>query len=198
MHLLKQLTFALVATTLFAVASAKETKEAKKGDKKMVVLETSLGTIKINLFADKAPKSVENFLKYVDEGYYNGTIFHRVIDGFMIQGGGFTPDMNQKTTHAPITNEAANGLKNTRGTLAMARTNVVDSATSQFFINVKDNAFLDHRDKTPNGFGYAVFAEVVEGMDVVDKIKAVATTNKAGHSDVPATPVVIKSASRAK
>lgn len=198
MRLLKQITFALVATTTFAVASAKETKEVKKGDTKMVVLETSLGTIKINLFADKAPKSVENFLKYVDEGYYNGTIFHRVIDGFMIQGGGFTADMSQKSTHAPITNEAANGLKNKRGTLAMARTNVVDSATSQFFINVNDNAFLDHRDKTPNGFGYAVFAEVAEGMDVVDKIKAVATTNKSGHSDVPATPVVIKSASRAK
>src|SRR3972149_3391924 len=135
----------------------------------MVVMKTSMGTIKIELDEAKAPVTVKNFLAYVDEGFYDGTIFHRVIDGFMVQGGGFTADMTQKPTKPAIKNEAGNGLKNLRGTIVMARTSVVDSATAQFFINVVDNAFLDHRDETPGGFGYAVFGRVVEGMDVVDK-----------------------------
>jgi cyclophilin family peptidyl-prolyl cis-trans isomerase len=162
----------------------------------VVIMETSQGTIKIELDAAKAPKSTENFLRYTDEGYYDGTIFHRVIPDFMIQGGGFTPDMKQKKTHEPVVNEAGNGLVNARGTLAMARTSVIDSATSQFFINVKDNGFLNHRDRTPNGFGYAVFAKVIEGMDVVDKIKGVATSSHGPHDDVPEEPVVIKSVKR--
>ncbi len=162
----------------------------------VVVMETSLGTIKVELDAVKAPKSTANFLRYVDEGFYDGTIFHRVIADFMIQGGGFAPDMKQKQAHEPIANEAANGLANVRGTLAMARTSVVDSATSQFFINVKDNAFLNHTGKSAGAFGYAVFAKVIEGMDVVDKIKSVATRSAGGHDDVPVQPVVIKSAKR--
>ena len=159
----------------------------------VVVMETSLGTIKVELDAVKATKSTANFLRYVDEGFYDGTIFHRVIADFMIQGGGFAPDMKQKQAHEPIANEAANGLANVRGTLAMARTSVVDSATSQFFINVKDNAFLNHTGKSAGAFGYAVFAKVIEGMDVVDKIKSVATRSAGGHDDVPVQPVVIKS-----
>lgn len=171
----------------------------KEGAKKMnqnpiVVMETSMGSIEIELYADKAPETVKNFLQYVDDGFYAGTIFHRVIDGFMIQGGGFTEDMVHKPTRAPIKNEATNGLKNERGTIAMARTMVVDSATSQFFINVKDNPFLNHVDK--NQYGYAVFGKVIAGMDVVDKIKTVPTTTRAGHQDVPVTPVVIKSVKR--
>lgn len=159
----------------------------------IVVMETSLGSVEIELFADKAPISVENFLKYTSSEFYSGTIFHRVIDGFMIQGGGFLESMSQKPTQAQIKNEATNGLKNDRGTLAMARTNVVDSATSQFFINVKDNAFLNNRDTSPSGYGYAVFGKVISGMDVVDKIKGVPTTSKGGMENVPVTPVVIKS-----
>lgn len=162
----------------------------------MVVIKTSLGDIKVKLAADKAPLTVANFLSYVEDGHYNGTIFHRVIDGFMIQGGGFDANMRQKPTTAPIKNEAANGLANKRGTLAMARTMVVDSATSQFFINVKDNAFLDFQAPTPQGFGYCVFGEVVEGMDVVDKIKGVRTGMKAGMSDVPLETVEILSVSK--
>ena len=163
----------------------------------MVVMKTSMGTIKIELDEAKAPVTVKNFLAYVDEGFYDGTIFHRVIDGFMVQGGGFTADMTQKPTKPPIKNEAGNGLKNLRGTIAMARTSVVDSATAQFFINVVDNAFLDHRDDTSQGFGYAVFGRVVEGMDVVDKIKKVATTTHQGMADMPAQPVMIESIRRA-
>ncbi len=162
----------------------------------IVIMETSMGTMEIELYADKAPVSVENFLKYTDEKFYDGTIFHRVIDNFMIQGGGFSGDMQQKQTHDPIKNEADNGLKNERGTLAMARTGVVDSATSQFFINVKDNEFLNYKDKTPRGYGYAVFAKVVSGMDVVDKIKVVKTGKKEMRSDVPLEQVVIKSVKR--
>ena len=158
-----------------------------------VVMETSMGTVKIELFKDKAPISTRNFLTYVKEAYYDGTIFHRVIKGFMVQGGGMDVDMNQKKTKFAIKNEANNGLKNTRGTLAMARTSVVDSATSQFFINVVDNAFLDYKGKTPDLFGYAVFAQVVEGMDVVDAIREVKTGNKGGHQDVPVEPVFINS-----
>jgi peptidyl-prolyl cis-trans isomerase B (cyclophilin B) len=173
------------------------------GEKKMtknanprVVLETSEGKITVELWADKAPLTAKNFLRYVDEKFYDGTIFHRVIDNFMIQGGGMTGDMKPKSTHEPIKNEAAVDLKNDRGTIAMARTQIVDSATSQFFINVKDNDFLNHRDKTPRGFGYAVFGKVVAGMDVVDRIKKVKTTTAGPHRDVPATPVVIKSVRR--
>ena len=162
----------------------------------VVVMETSKGTIKIELDAAKAPKSAANFLQYVDEGFFDGTIFHRVIPDFMIQGGGFTPDMNQKKTRAPVVNEAGNGLKNNRGTLAMARTSVVNSATAQFFINVKDNAFLNHTSESSSGFGYAVFGKVSEGMDVVDKIVGVKTGSSQGMDDVPKEAVVIKSAKR--
>ena len=162
-----------------------------------VIMKTSLGEMTIELYPDKAPISVQNFLDYVDAKFYDGTIFHRVIPTFMIQGGGFTEDMQQKPTKPPIKNEAGNGLKNTTGTLAMARTGVVDSATSQFFINTVDNAFLDHRDETPAGFGYAVFGKVVNGMDVVKKIAAVPTTTKAPHQNVPVTPVIIESVRRA-
>lgn len=163
-----------------------------------VLLETTLGNIKIELNAEKAPVSAKNFLDYVNSGFYNGTIFHRVIKNFMIQGGGFTPELQQKKPNAAIKNEAANGLKNKRGTIAMARTMVVDSATAQFFINHKDNVFLDYRDSSTQGFGYAVFGTVTEGMDVVDKIAAVSTGNQKGFQDVPVTPVVIKSATVVK
>ncbi len=159
-----------------------------------VKLTTSLGDIVIQLNSEKAPVSAENFLTYVKEGFYNGTIFHRVIPGFMAQGGGFDTDFNQKTVHASIKNEADNGLKNNRGTLAMARTSDPDSATAQFFINYKDNSFLDHSSPTPNGWGYAVFAEVVEGMDVVDSMADAPTGNKGGHQDVPKTDIVIENA----
>ena len=155
-----------------------------------VRLATSMGDIVLELAPDKAPKSVDNFLQYVKAGHYDGTIFHRVIGTFMIQGGGFTPDMAQKPTRAPIPLEAGNGLSNTRGTLAMARTQVLNSATAQFFINVVDNPMLDSA-----GGGYAVFGKVVEGMDVVDKIKAVPVGNKGPHQNVPQTDVVIKKAS---
>ena len=158
----------------------------------MVLLSTSLGEIKIELYDKEAPETVSNFLGYVNDGFFDGTIFHRVIAGFMIQGGGFTPDMQQKNTKPPIKNEAANGLKNELGTLAMARTNVVDSATSQFFINVKDNDFLNHQGQA--NFGYCVFGKVVEGLDVVHQIEAVATGRSGMHDDVPVTPVVIQSA----
>ncbi|MFN8626887.1 MAG: peptidylprolyl isomerase [Candidatus Binatia bacterium] len=163
-----------------------------EGKNPMVLISTSMGDIKVELYEDKAPISVKNFLDYVNAKFYDGTIFHRVIPNFMIQGGGFDKDMNKKTTKAPIKNEAGNGLKNTAGTLAMARTNVVDSATSQFFINAKDNDFLNHKDEA-DGFGYAVFGKVVSGMDVVRKIEGVKTTTKAGNKDVPVEPVTIKS-----
>lgn len=158
-----------------------------------VLMETSMGNIKIELFKDKAPISVRNFLSYVADGYYDGLIFHRVIKNFMVQGGGLDENMQPKKTKFAIKNEAANGLSNKRGTLAMARTAVVDSATSQFFINVVDNAFLDYKGKTPDLFGYAVFGQVIEGMDVVDAIKDVKAGSKGGHSDVPLEPVFIKS-----
>lgn len=158
-----------------------------------VLLTTSLGDIEIELEDQKAPISTANFLAYVDKGFYSKTIFHRVIPGFMVQGGGFDTDMRQKNTESPIKNEADNGLHNVRGTLAMARTGVVDSATSQFFINQKDNAFLDHGGRD---FGYAVFGKVVKGMDIVDKIAQVPTGRYAGMSDVPNTPVLILAAKR--
>jgi peptidyl-prolyl cis-trans isomerase B (cyclophilin B) len=162
-----------------------------------VKLTTSQGPIVIELDEGKAPVTVANFLKYVDAGHYDGTIFHRVIDGFMIQGGGFTRDMRQKPVQAPIKNEGANGLKNANYTVAMARTGVRDSATSQFFINVKDNAFLDYTGESPQGWGYAVFGKVVEGQDTVDKIRKVATGSAGGHQDVPREAVVIEKAERA-
>jgi len=159
-----------------------------------VLLETSKGVITLELDLKAAPKSVENFLGYVRDGFYDGTIFHRVIKGFMIQGGGFTEDMQQKSTRAPIDNEANNGLQNKRGTAAMARTMDPHSATAQFFINTVDNTFLDHKGKNPSGWGYCVFGKVVEGMNVVDAIESVSTTSKAGQRDVPATPVTIERA----
>ncbi|GAB7534647.1 peptidylprolyl isomerase [Burkholderia sp. 22PA0099] len=160
----------------------------------MVELHTNHGVIKLELDADKAPKSVENFLNYVKAGHYDNTVFHRVINNFMIQGGGFEPGMKQKPTEAPIDNEANNGLKNANYTVAMARTNDPHSATAQFFINVNDNDFLNHSSPTPQGWGYAVFGKVVEGQDVVDKIKAVKTGSKGFHQDVPADDVVIEKA----
>ena len=160
----------------------------------MVELHTNKGVIRLRLDSEKAPKSAENFLAYVRSGHFDGTIFHRVIDGFMIQGGGFEPGMKQKPTQAPIANEANNGLKNKRYTIAMARTNDPHSATAQFFINVSDNAFLDHTSPTPQGWGYAVFGEVVEGQDVVDAIKGVKTGSKGFHQDVPVEDVVIEKA----
>ncbi len=153
----------------------------------VAVISTSMGDITVELFKDKAPVSVENFLQYVSEGFYPGTIFHRVVKGFVIQGGGYTPDMKEKPTHPPIQNEATNGLRNIRGTVAMARTRVLRSATSQFYINVSDNTALDHRGYAPDDFGYAVFGRVLSGMDVADKIAAVET-----KSENPVTPVVIK------
>ena len=158
---------------------------------KKAIVETSMGTITLELNEEKAPVTVANFVDYATSGHYDGTIFHRVIDGFMIQGGGFTKEMNQKETKAPIRNEAANGLKNARGTIAMARTSVVDSATSQFFINLVDNDFLDFREPTPQGFGYAVFGRVADGLEVVDAIAKVSTGDCGYHQNVPEKPVVI-------
>jgi len=176
------------------VSVEKNSQGAKMAEKNPVVLmTTSMGNIRIELDAGKAPITTKNFLDYVSEGHYDGLIFHRVIPGFMIQGGGMDAQMNEKKNKAPIKNEAGNGLTNDTGTLAMARTGVVDSATAQFFINVKVNTFLNHRDETPAGFGYAVFGKVVDGIDVVHKIEHVATTTKGPHSDVPSEAVLIKS-----
>ncbi len=180
-----------------AVVQASEQAEAEPTEPvvdNMVRMTTSMGTIDVELFPKEAPITVENFLAYVNEGFYNGTIFHRVIPGFVIQGGGFTPEMEKKSTHDPIKNEAANGLKNLRGTLSMARTNVIDSATSQFFVNLKDNTSLDHVPGNADRFGYAVFAKVAKGMDVVDAIAKVATGRKGVYSDVPLTPVLMEKA----
>jgi peptidyl-prolyl cis-trans isomerase B (cyclophilin B) len=162
----------------------------------MVTIKTSLGDIKLELFSDEAPETVKNFLNYVDNGFYNNTLFHRVIDNFMIQGGGFNTDFEEKPTNDPITNEADNRLRNERGTIAMARTMVVDSATSQFFINVSDNDFLNFRDKSQQGYGYCVFGKVTDGMDVVNKIKKVKTGSRGYHDDVPVEDVVILEISR--
>jgi peptidyl-prolyl cis-trans isomerase B (cyclophilin B) len=160
-----------------------------------VLMKTNFGDITIELNHEKAPKTAANFEQYVKDGFYDGIIFHRVIDGFMVQGGGFDADMSQKETRAPIENEADNGLSNDVGTLAMARTMDPHSASAQFFINVNNNGFLNHTGKDPQGWGYAVFGAVTEGMDVVNQIKGVATTMRAGHQDVPAEPVIIESAS---
>jgi cyclophilin family peptidyl-prolyl cis-trans isomerase len=181
----------LIATLLTMVMPI-----AGAAERPVVHFKTSMGEIVVQLEPEKAPATVENFLAYVKAGQFDGTIFHRVIDGFMLQGGGFTPDYQQKPTRAPVRNEADNGLKNRRGTIAMARTADPHSATAQFFINVADNAFLDHRSKDAQGWGYAVFGEVVSGMDVVDRIKS-QPTGAGGpfRSDVPRTPVVIEKAS---
>jgi peptidyl-prolyl cis-trans isomerase B (cyclophilin B) len=186
----KTVLFAALMSLLCGIASGAET--APKGGKPVVRFETSMGNIQVELYPDKAPVTVKNFLAYVREGHYDNVIFHRVIRDFMIQGGGFTKEMKEKrTAHPPIKNEADNGLKNERGTIAMARTQVVDSATAQFFINTVNNDFLNHRGKTPQGYGYAVFGKVTEGMDVVDKIRAVPTGSFGMHQDVPKQPVVI-------
>ena len=161
----------------------------------MILFETTLGNITIELFETDAPETAANFKQYVEDGFYDRTIFHRVIDGFMIQGGGFEPGMISKDTRDPIANEASNGLSNNRGTIAMARTMDPHSATAQFFINVTDNDFLNYRSETPDGFGYCVFGRVFDGLDVVDAIKAVETTHRAGHSDVPRDDVIINQAS---
>jgi len=159
----------------------------------VITMSTSMGDIRIELDADKAPISTNNFLDYVNEGHFDGLIFHRVIPGFMIQGGGFDSAMSQKKSKSPIKNEASNGLKNVTGSIAMARTNVVDSATAQFFINVKDNDFLNHKNTSPDGYGYAVFGQVVDGMDVAHAIEKVKTANRGMHQDVPVQAVVINS-----
>lgn len=199
MRLISLILVVLAAATMTIVppAFAGEKKMAKKANP-TVVMETSEGVITIELWADKAPVTVKNFLRYTDEKFYDGTIFHRVIDNFMIQGGGFTADMKKKNAHEPVKNEATSELKNDRGTIAMARTNQVNSATSQFFINLKNNDFLNHRDNTPRGFGYAVFGKVIKGQEVVDRIAKVKTTTSGSYRDVPAKPVVIKSVRRSK
>ncbi len=178
----------LLALAMLAPGTAGQ---ALAGGTPMVTLQTSKGNIVLELDAEKAPVTAANFIQYVKEGFYDGTIFHRVIPGFMIQGGGFTEDMKQKATRAPIKNEADNGLKNKNYTIAMARTPDPDSATAQFFINVKDNGFLDFTSPTMRGWGYAVFGKVVEGQDVVNAIEKVQTTTKYPHQDVPVEPVVI-------
>jgi peptidyl-prolyl cis-trans isomerase A (cyclophilin A) len=184
---------ALIALTLALPALPAGAQTKTEAKKPVVTLETSLGSIVLELDPDRAPISVANFLSYVDSGFYSGTIFHRVIPDFMIQGGGFTADMAQKPTKSPIKNEADNGLQNDSFTIAMARTSVVDSATAQFFINLRDNDFLNHGGRD---FGYAVFGKVIKGTDVVQKIAAVKTTTKVGNQNVPVEPVVIKSAKR--
>ena len=186
---LRSLALVLAPLVLAWSAASPSAQEANP----VVMMETSLGTITIELYKDQAPKSVENFLAYVSSGFYEGTVFHRVIPGFMIQGGGMTADLNRKATRESIENEATNGLKNARGTLAMARTADVNSATSQFFINTVDNAMLDHRSTNASEFGYAVFGIVTEGMDVVDKIRAVPTGTRGPFQDVPNEPVMIQS-----
>ncbi len=191
---MKRLFMLLVAILVIAVISTVHaTDHTKQGEPPMVVFETSHGDITLEFYPEDAPATVENFLRYVDDGFYDGTVFHRVIPGFVIQGGGFDADMNQKPTRDPIRNEADNGLKNERGTLSMARTQQIHSATSQFFINLNDNVFLDHGARD---FGYAVFAKVVDGMDVVDAIAQVPTGSHQGHQDVPREPVLVQRAYR--
>lgn len=184
--MLKRLVAACLLTLLTGLTLAAQPVE--------VVMKTSKGDITLALNPDKAPKTVANFLRYVDEGFYDGTIFHRVISGFMIQGGGLTPDMQKKPVHDPVVNEAKNGLKNVRGSIAMARTRDPDSATAQFFINHRDNPNLDY--PSFDGWGYAVFGKVIDGMDVVDTIAEVKTTRKSGRGNVPVEPVIIESVSR--
>jgi len=193
----QRISIVIAALGAFALAAATHAAEPEGGGavqkNPTVTIKTSMGDITAELYADKAPITVKNFIDYAKAGYFDGTVFHRVIPGFMIQGGGMNADLSPKPgTRAPIKNEATNGLKNQNGTLAMARTGVVDSATSQFFINVKDNDFLDHKSATPQGFGYAVFGKVTGGTDVVKKIEGVATSSKGMHQDVPKSPVTIE------
>ncbi|SMG48129.1 peptidylprolyl isomerase [Dethiosulfovibrio salsuginis] len=185
------MTITAVFMPSWSVAEQGKNEIEKKGDFVMVKLETNMGNIVLELDSEKAPKTTENFIAYVKDGFYDGTIFHRVIEGFMIQGGGFDDQMNQKSTKDPVENEADNGLKNENYTVAMARTQDPHSATAQFFINVKDNDFLNHTAPTTRGWGYAVFGKVVEGTEVVDAIKAVKTGNVGFHQDVPLEPVII-------
>jgi peptidyl-prolyl cis-trans isomerase B (cyclophilin B) len=190
-----------VLLTVGLAVGCKSTGDKREGEEMTtenvtIVMETSKGTIEIELWGEKAPKTVANFLSYVDDGFFNGTIYHRVIPGFMIQGGGFTSDMRQKGTRSPVQNEADNGVANGRGTIAMARTMEPDSATAQFFINLVDNGFLNHTDKSTRGWGYCAFGKVTAGMDVVDAIAKVATGNQGPHQNVPTTPVVIESVRR--
>ena len=181
--------YGILLVTLVLVACGETTMKNP-----IVVFETTKGTFEVELTPQQAPVSTENFLNYTKEGHYNGLIFHRVIDGFMVQGGGFTPDMQERDVHAPIKNEAGNGLKNDKYTIAMARTNVVDSATSQFYINVADNAFLNHQENSPRGFGYAVFGKVISGQATIDAMKGVETHSVDHFDDVPVEPIVIKKA----
>ena len=190
---MKKTLFLILATIVLTLVYGNSPVSAAQNPQ--VVFSTTKGDMVIELYMDKAPISVKNFLAYVDSGFYDGVIFHRVIPGFVIQGGGFSPEMAKKTTKAPIKNEADNGLKNLRGTLSLARTQVVDSATTQFFINLQDNTALDHQ---AGNFGYAVFGKVVEGMDVVDTIAGVPTSNHDHYRDVPTIPVIIKKATRKK
>lgn len=185
---MKRILLSVLAATLFLTSSVFALD--------VVVIETNYGDITVELNTEKAPLSVANFLTYADTNHYDGTIFHRVIKDFMIQGGNFSTEMTPKKTREQIKNEAGNGLRNLRGTIAMARTGVVDSATSQFFINLKDNGFLDHKDNTIRGYGYAVFGKVIEGMDVVDKIGGTPTHTYQRFSDVPVEPVIIRSVKR--
>jgi cyclophilin family peptidyl-prolyl cis-trans isomerase len=199
MNILRRIAIAsLLAASVLPLAATSQTQPksctAKENTPMKVKLTTSMGPIVIELDRAKAPVTVDNFVKYVEAGHYNGTIFHRVIDGFMVQGGGFDKNMAQKPVNAPIKNEGANGLKNENYTVAMARTGVRDSATAQFFINVKDNEFLNYTGESPQGWGYAVFGKVVEGKETVDKIKKVATKNNGPHQNVPVEPVTIEKA----
>ena len=182
----------LILTGGCLAAQGKDNGGTKKVANRIAVFETNMGTFEIELFEDKAPKTTKNFIDLVEKNFYDGVIFHRVIDGFMIQGGGFTKDLNQKPTRGPVRNEAANGLRNLRGSIAMARTSVVDSATSQFFINLVDNDFLDFSAPTPAGFGYAVFGRVADGMEVVDAIAKVKTGARGRYENVPDESVVIR------
>lgn len=186
------LTFSLLSIAQLSFAHPEETESmTKPTEHPVVLLKTNKGDIKIELYQDKAPITVKNFLQYVNEGFYTNTVFHRVIPKFMIQGGGFTKDMKQKTTHATIQIESDNGLKNDRGTIAMARTSDPNSATAQFFINTVNNDMLNFKDKSIRGYGYAVFGKVISGMDVVDKISGVKTSTQGGHQNVPEEPVEI-------
>ena len=189
MNTLRKQIFLIVFILLFTITSNIQAETT------MVKMDTNQGTIMLELDADNAPNTVANFLTYAKEGFFDGTIFHRVISNFMIQGGGFTEDMNQKDVHDPIKNEANNGLKNDNGTIAMARTGDPHSATAQFFINVKDNDFLNFSSETAQGWGYAVFGKVTEGMDIVEKIKAAETTTKGPYQDVPVEPIIIEKVS---
>jgi len=183
--------FVFVGLLALLCACQSQNKEEQFMANPSVTIRTTQGDIQVELFANKAPTTVKNFLRYVDEKHYNNTIIHRVIDGFMIQGGGFTADMKEKSTHEPIQNEASNGVSNKKGTIAMARTSEIHSASSQFFINVVDNDFLDYRNPSPSGYGYCVFGQVTDGMDVVGKIRAAETSTKKGHQDVPIKSIEI-------